>query len=107
MLPHIIIGNHDHRENFRSNFSDIKTDNNGFIQYSKSYDKKTFLFLDTNQPNTDSGHYNKVRQEWLISELEKNNKNEVYIFMHHNPLALGDEKSDKIGLKVIQNFMDL
>ena len=107
LLPHIIIGNHDDRENFKSNFSDIKTDNNGFIQYSKSYDKKTFLFLDTNQPNTDSGHYNKVRQDWLISELEKNSKNEVYIFMHHNPLALGDEKSDKIGLIQKNDFHDI
>ena len=108
LLPNIIIGNHDDRENFKSNFPDVKTDHNGFVQYSKSYDTKTFLFLDTNLPNTDSGHYNKDRQDWLVKELEKNIKNEVYIFMHHNPLALGDDKSDKIGLihkKEFQNIL--
>ena len=114
LLTKIIIGNHDLRENFKNNFPYIKTDKNGFIQYSETFNDKTFIFLDTNQFNTDSGYLCKDRQEWLIGELEKKIKNKIYIFMHHNPLSLADDRSDKIGLvqkddfkKILSKYKDI
>ena len=96
--PKLLIGNHDEREVFKKNFPYITTDQNGFIQYAEDINDKTFIFLDTNLSGTDVGHLCNKRQDWLkeILELKKNKK--IYIFMHHNPLALGNTKTDEIGL---------
>jgi len=98
LYPKLIIGNHDKRENFIKNFPHVKTDQNGFVQYSENFDNKTFIFLDTNLSGTDMGHLCEKRQHWLTQTLEKEQSNKIYLFMHHNPLALGDIKSDGIGL---------
>ena len=96
--PKLLIGNHDNRENFKKNFPNIKLDQNGFIQYSETNDDKTFIFLDTNLHETDAGHLCEKRQQWFQEILEKKQNNKIYIFMHHNPLALGQINSDAIGL---------
>ena len=98
LFPKLIIGNHDNRENFKQYFTETKTDENGFIQYSETFENKFFIFLDTNEPQTDSGYICEDRQRWFKNELEKGKDKSIYIFMHHNPLALANNSSDKIGL---------
>ena len=98
LSPKLILGNHDNRENFKNNFPDIKTDENGFVQYLEKDGDKIFIFLDTNLANTDAGHLCDKRQQWLKETLDKEQKNKIYIFMHHNPLAIGHINSDGIGL---------
>ena len=98
LYPKLILGNHDNRDNFKKNFPDVKTDQNGFVQYYENFGNKTFIFLDTNLAGTDEGHLCAQRQEWLINALKKEQQNKIYLFMHHNPLALGQISSDAIGL---------
>ena len=102
--PKLIIGNHDERENFKNNFPNIKTDENGFIQYVEKDGNKTFVFLDTNLTGTDVGHLCDKRQQWIKKTLEKEKSNKIYIFMHHNPLAIGHINSDAIGLLQRENL---
>ena len=45
LSPKLILGNHDNRENFKNNFPDIKTDENGFVQYLEKDGDKIFIFL--------------------------------------------------------------
>ena len=98
LFPKLIIGNHDNRENFKKYFTAVKNDENGFIQYIETIENKLFIFLDTNEPKTDSGYFCENRQRWFENQLEKGIDKSIYIFMHHNPLALADKNSDKIGL---------
>ncbi len=98
LYPKLIIGNHDNRENFKKNFPNVKTDQNGFVQYVENIEDKAFIFLDTSLSGTDAGHLCEKRQEWLTDTLQKEQQNKIYLFMHHNPLALGPIKSDAIGL---------
>jgi len=72
--------------------------NFGFIQYIETIENKLFIFLDTNEPKTDSGYFCENRQRWFENELEKGIDKSIYVFMHHNPLALADKNSDKIGI---------
>jgi len=98
LYPKLIIGNHDNRINFKNNFPNIKIDGNGFVQYVERDDDKIFIFLDTNLEGTDAGHLCNKRLQWLKDTLEKEHKNKIYIFMHHNPLATGHIESDDLGL---------
>ena len=56
---------------------------------------KSFIFLDTNLANTDAGHLCDKRQQWFKDTLDREQKNKIYIFMHHNPLAIGHINSDE------------
>ena len=104
LKPKLILGNHDNRENFKKNFPDIKTDKNGFVQYVEKDNDKTFIFLDTNLAGKDEGYLCEKRQHWLIDILQKEKQNKIFLFMHHNPLALGHKKSDSIGLVQREEF---
>ena len=108
LYPKLMIGNHDNRENMKKIFSDIQTDENGFIQYFIDIDDKRFIFLDTNLQGTDQGHICEKRQAWLIDNLKNNNENKkIYLFMHHNPLPLADKNSDGIGLQQREEFKNI
>ena len=103
--PKLIIGNHDNREEFKINLPSVETDENGFIQYYVEMKNRRFIFIDTNLINTHVGHYCTKRQKWLKKTLDETPINqEVYIFMHHNPLALVKDESDGIGLKQKEEF---
>ena len=89
-FPHLIIGNHDNRKNFKKVFKKTKVDKNGFIQYVIKTKVGDLIFLDTNLDGRAEGHYCTKRQKWLINQLSisKNSNNNVYLFMHHNPMFL-------------------
>ena len=40
-------------------------DENGFIQYEHDFEKKRFIFMDTNLAKTHQGHYCEKRMTWL------------------------------------------
>ena len=106
--PKIIIGNHDDREEFKKNFSSIKLDEKGFVQYFVDLDDSRFIFIDTNLINTHAGHYCENRQEWLNKTLNQTSEDKkVYIFMHHNPLSLVKDESDGIGLQQKNEFKEI
>jgi len=106
--PQIIIGNHDNREIFKKNFTSIKVDEKGFIQYFKDLKNKRFIFIDTNLANTHKGHYCEDRQRWLKNILSQtSDSHEIYIFMHHNPIALVQDQSDGIGLQQKDLFKNI
>ena len=103
--PKLIIGNHDNREEFKKNFPLINLDENGFIQYFKDLENKRFIFIDTNLDDEDKGYYCEDRQAWLNKTLNQTSYDkDIYIFMHHNPLALVKEETDEIGLQQKEEF---
>ena len=98
--PLLMIGNHDHRPTFQRAFPKVKQDENGHVQYVRQTDAGHFIFLDTVEFDTPAGHYGKDRQAWLRGQLEfaSENKAPVYLFMHHNPVKVGVQSADNIGL---------
>lgn len=105
LYPKLMIGNHDNREIFKQNFLKTSFNLDGFIQYFEDISSSRYIFLDTNLDGTDQGHLCEKRQEWLVNVLENTDKNQkIYIFMHHNPLELGQINTDKIGLQQKNEF---
>tara|TARA_B100001173_G_C15906293_1_gene512174 strand:+ start:116 stop:943 length:828 start_codon:yes stop_codon:yes gene_type:complete len=101
LFPKFILGNHDNRETFKNYFTDVPIDENGFVQYNIDFDSRRFIFLDTNLPKTHQGHYCEKRLKWLKDKLKiaKLENKDVYLFMHHNPLAMAQEKGDYLGIQ--------
>ena len=101
LFPKLILGNHDNRETFKKFFTEIPVDENGYIQYESDFDIRRFIFMDTNLPKTHQGHYCKKRMNWLKNKLNiaKLEKKDVYLFMHHNPIAMAEEKGDYLGIQ--------
>ena len=126
--PHLILGNHDRRDNFRKVFDSAPIDSNGFVQYaldapigaSKGDESKArFLFLDTNEPGTHSGRLCEKRLDWLKAELEVlraagRAPKSVFLAMHHQPVTIGVPNTDIIGLldqkafrEILEKFSDM
>jgi len=115
LFPKLILGNHDNREIFKNYFTELPIDENGFVQYENDFDNKRFIFMDTNSPKTHQGHYCEKRLLWLSKKLElaKSENKEIYLFMHHNPIAMAEEEGDYLGIqekkelqKLFQKFND-
>ena len=98
--PLLMMGNHDHRQQFQSAFPQTAKDANGFVQYAHDTMAGRLLMLDTAKEGTHAGHYCEQRQEWLRSELDRARKDNVptYLFMHHQPFEVGIPNADDIGL---------
>jgi len=98
---HVILGNHDDRDTFREAFPDAADDGNGFVQYSLLTSAGRFLLLDTLDAGTPAGAYCPDRLAWLGANLEaaRDNGEEVFLFMHHAPMAVGIGALDNIRLR--------
>ena len=101
LFPKLIIGNHDNREIFKSYFTKVPLDENGFVQYEQDFDEKRFIFMDTNLEKTHRGHYCEKRMIWLENKLNlaKKERRDIYLFMHHNPIAMVEEEADYLGIQ--------
>jgi len=101
LFPKLILGNHDNRKTFKNFFTELPVDENGFIQYENDFEKKRFIFMDTNLNKTHQGHYCEKRMIWLNNKLNlaKSEKKDVYLFMHHNPIAMVKEEADYLGIQ--------
>lgn len=105
---HLILGNHDDRENFSRTFADRPHDEAGFIQFSVERNGRVFLFLDTLKgPPSSAGRYCPDRRKWLSGRLAEHAGKPLYIFMHHPPFEIGHPLMDKIMLEEPDAFADL
>ena len=101
LFPKLILGNHDDRKIFKNYFKKVALDENGFVQYEKDFNEKRFIFMDTNLEKTHQGHYCEKRMNWLENRLNlaKEESKDVYLFMHHNPIAMVEEEADYLGIQ--------
>lgn len=95
----LMIGNHDHRENFLTAFPDTPRDHNGFAQQILDTGKGRFIFTDTiSEPGNSAGWYCVDRQNWLRGQIETA-PGAVYIAVHHPPFDIGISYMDRIKLR--------
>ncbi|MBF0276860.1 MAG: phosphodiesterase [SAR324 cluster bacterium] len=96
MPCHLVIGNHDHRETFKNCCKHVKSDIEGFVQYTVETNSGVFVMLDTvTKPGSDLGAYCKQRQDWLQKTLIKHQNEPVFLFMHHPPFEIHIPAFDK------------
>lgn len=95
---HLLLGNHDDRENFLRVFPNKKTDENGFIQQVVQHQEKKFIMLDTLDQGKHQGLLCQGRLDWLAQKLEESSQHDVYLFMHHPPFPIGIPALDAISL---------
>ena len=57
--------------------------------------------MDTNLEKTHKGHYCEKRMAWLENRLNlaKKERKDIYLFMHHNPIAMVEEVADYLGIQ--------
>ncbi|MDE0522177.1 MAG: phosphodiesterase [Boseongicola sp.] len=97
-LPyHLLVGNHDDRDELFRAFPDLPRDNEGFVQSSAATPFGRCLFLDTHVPGSGVGEYCPARQGWLRADLERDAE-PVILFMHHPPMPVGMSGMDDIRL---------
>ena len=109
----LLIGNHDHRQNFRASFPEAPVDEDGFVQQAIELLEGRLLLLDTLNappyqfPGTYAGLLCDRRMAWLDRQLALAGRSPVYIFMHHPPHDTGFPGMDEIKLLNGRAFYDL
>lgn len=107
LKTYLILGNHDHRENFFKAFPNKTRDENGFVQSCLQNECGDFLFLDTLDQGEYTGGYCKTRQDWITRCLSNAKDRDVYLFMHHPPFPIGIPPLDEIALINPEDFADV
>ena len=101
MPYHVILGNHDSRQNFvdlyPEHLPENLLDDNGFVQYTVHNDTGTFIMCDT-LSDGEHGYYCEKRCAWLQQQLQQAS-GDVYIFMHHPPMDCGFDPIDNLKLR--------
>lgn len=100
----LLLGNHDHRDNFRAVFPEAACDPSGFVQSRETLADKELLLLDTHELGHSEGIYCEQRCAWLRETLTACGEKPVYIFMHHPPFDVGMPCMDRIKLADDQAF---
>ena len=105
---HILIGNLDNRQLIKKIFPNIPVDENGFLQYIIPTSAGYFIVLDTIDEGFHHGIICEKRLAWLQRNLKEiNNKNNVYLFMHHAPMSTEISGLDHILLKNADRFFQI
>ncbi|QYA03765.1 phosphodiesterase [Rhizobium sp. B21/90] len=110
---HLLVGNHDNRENFIAAYPESPRDEHGFIQQRIETENGVMLLLDTLcgppyvSPDVHAGVLCDNRLAWLKQNLTRAGDRPVYIFMHHPPLDTGFPGMDKIKLRNGEEFYDI
>ncbi len=100
---HLMLGNHDHRNNYRKVFG-----GEGFVQQALISNGYHLLFLDTLKGGSSSaGLLDTPRRDWLKDALADAKGAPVYIFMHHPPFPVHHLLMDLISLEDGEGFGDL
>ena len=107
LKTHLLLGNHDHRENFLTAFPNKTRDENRFVQSALRVECGDFLFLDTLDQGQHAGVYCKVRQTWLSRNLAIAKNRDVLLFMHHPPFRIGMPQIDSISLTNPEKFAEI
>ncbi|MBZ0261157.1 MAG: phosphodiesterase [Hyphomicrobiales bacterium] len=88
----LTLGNHDRRSNYRAVFGDNQLDTNGFAQQAFNVGEHRVIVLDTlDESLPGAGRLCEKRLQWLSTELGRSPRAPTIIFMHHPPVALGEE----------------
>ena len=105
----LLIGNHDDRNAFARAFPDAPRTPEGFVQWVDETSVGHFIYLDTHQPGTHSGHFCAPRRVWLESALANARAAGVgaWLFMHHNPVRVRVENADSIGIVQLAELQTL
>ena len=98
MRYHLLVGNHDDRENLLSVFPETPTDSNGFIQSTVDLDAGRLIFIDSVEKGKNLGGFCQRRAGWLTNQLKGSAGRPVYLFMHHPPFDLGIPNMDDMRL---------
>ncbi|WP_416898903.1 MAG: phosphodiesterase [Minwuia sp.] len=87
----IMIGNHDHRENFRTAFPRMPVDGNGFVQSVHVSEHGHFIFCDSYEAGRVDGRMCERRLAWLDDRLTDAGRAGVgaCVFFHHPPYRTG------------------
>ena len=93
----LMIGNHDHRQNFLAAFGEREDFVTPYAQYRIDQHGHRMLFLDSVTENTHGGAFGARRLDWVESEIASAPQ-PVLIFMHHHPVASGAPAFDAKGL---------
>lgn len=93
---HLCLGNHDDRETFLSVFPE-KRDEAGFVQGVVPLSMGHAVLLDTWESGTHAGSFCAARADWLDRTLA-DLPGPVWVFLHHNPVAMGIGPMDQIML---------
>ena len=105
---HLLIGNHDNRQNFREGFPETACDDNGFVQSVIDTAAGLFILLDTVLENAEKGaHWGAFcdrRAGWLKAQLEESGNRSVYVFMHHPPFDIALPSVDNLKLRESNAF---
>lgn len=96
---HLMVGNHDHRDNLRTVFPEVSADDHGFIQTVVDVSAGRLILLDTKENNEKHGSFCEHRAAWLTAKLREAVDRPVYVFMHHPPFEIGIPAVDNIRLK--------
>lgn len=100
---HLMMGNHDDRQNFQSVFGGI-----GFVQMHWALQGQHFICLDTLKGGaTSAGLLDETRRAWLKVALEKTAGAATTIFMHHPPFSIHHPLMDLIALEDGDGFGEL
>lgn len=102
-----ILGNHDERESYGSQFPDVSPHSNGFVNSAIKTPVGVFLLLDTKLDGSDAGTLCEIRQQWLQEQLRFFSASPVFLFMHHPPIDLNLPGIDKIGLDAKDAFSSI
>ena len=101
---HLLLGNHDNRENFIKIFPETKLDENGFVQKVIHTPEANLILLDTlngppyNYPESHKGSLCEKRLAWLEVQLKDAGEKPCIIFMHHPPHSTHFVAMDLISL---------
>jgi len=113
-LPfHLLLGNHDNRENFLSVFEDVMFDEDGFVQQVIDTHDARLILLDTlngppyDYPYSHQGMLCEKRLSWLDEQLKTAGAKPCIIFMHHPPHNTGFVAMDTIKLIDGEAFYDV
>lgn len=91
MPVRLLMGNHDARAPFRTEFPDQPVDAAGFVQSLLDLPETgdRLLFLDTLSPGEPGGRYCEARMGWLRQTLAAAPERPVTVFLHHPPVDPG------------------
>lgn len=95
---HLLVGNHDDRENLLSVFPETPKDQNGFIQSVVDLAMGRLIFIDSVEQGENLGGFCQQRAAWLTDQLKASTDRPVYLFMHHPPFDLGIPNMDGMRL---------
>jgi 3',5'-cyclic-AMP phosphodiesterase len=103
---HLMIGNHDDRENYFKIFGG--SEQSKFVQHHKILNGQHFLLLDTLKGGSSSaGLLDEERCKWLRARLAITKGAPTYIFMHHPPFKIHHPLMDLIPLEDGESFGEL